>query len=107
MYGTYNSERIEKLINTIQHMHNKTTWNEKLFVGKLNNWYQWNLSEEGVVHYTINSVFFITTLRECILRCTKKFINQLRMYANVIRVLSKGYLPTSLLPPNEIKKNFR
>ena len=37
MYGIYNAETIEKLINMIHNMHNKTTWNEKLFVGKLNN----------------------------------------------------------------------
>ena len=40
MYGTYNSETIEKLINTIQKIHNKTTWNDNLFVGKLNKFYQ-------------------------------------------------------------------
>ena len=46
MYGIYNLETIEKLINTIHHMHNKTTWNENLFVGKLKYWYQWYLFEE-------------------------------------------------------------
>ena len=35
MYGIYNSGTIEKLINTIPHMHNKTTWNENVFVAKL------------------------------------------------------------------------
>ena len=45
-------------------MHNKTTWNEKLFVGKLNNWYQWYLSVEGAVHYTINSILYIDTFRK-------------------------------------------
>ena len=41
----------------------------------------------------------------------ENFISQLKMYANAIRVLSKGYLPISLLPPiklqeilNEVKK---
>ena len=41
----------------------------------------------------------------------ENFISQLKMYANVIRVLSQGYLPISLLPPtklqeilNEVKK---
>ena len=46
IYGIYYTESIEKLINMINHMHNKT-WNENLFVGTLNNWYQWYLSEEG------------------------------------------------------------
>ena len=44
MSGIYNSETIEKFINSIQHMHSKTTCKEKLFGGKLNNRYQWYLS---------------------------------------------------------------
>ena len=37
MYGIYNLHTLEKSIDTL---HNKTTLNEKLFVGKLNDWYQ-------------------------------------------------------------------
>ena len=95
---------IEKLINTIQHIHNKTTWNETIFVGKFNNWYQWYLSEEGAVNYAINSVLYITTLREKHIKMYKKGINQLRMHAKVIRVLSKGFLLISLLLPSKLKE---
>ena len=56
-YAIYISDTLEKLINTVHKMHNTTTWNEKLFVGKLNNWYQWYLSKDGVGHYAINSLF--------------------------------------------------
>ena len=34
----------------------------------------------------------------------EKFISQLQMYANVIRVLLKGYLPISLLPPTKLQE---
>ena len=44
MYSIYNSDALEKLINTVHNMHNKSTWNKKLFAGKLNNWFQWYLS---------------------------------------------------------------
>ena len=98
-YGIYNSETIEKLINMIQNMYNKTIWNEKLSVGKLNNWYYWYLSAEGAVHYAINSHLYINTLREKYIKIYEKFVNQLKMYANAIRALSKGYLLISLLPP--------
>ena len=37
MYNIYNSDILEKLINTVHKMHNKTMWIEKLFAGKLNN----------------------------------------------------------------------
>ena len=34
----------------------------------------------------------------------EKVINQLRMYANALRVLLKGFLPISLLPPSKLKE---
>ena len=49
-------------------MHNKTTWNEKLFVDILNDWYQWYLTKEIVEHYATNSLLFITTMRETYIR---------------------------------------
>ena len=32
----------------------------------------------------------------------KRFINQLKEYSQAIRILSKGYLPISLLPPSKL-----
>ena len=64
MYSIYNSDTLEKLSSTVHEMLNKTTWNEKLFVGKLNNWYQWYLTTEGVENYTIISLFYITMMQE-------------------------------------------
>ena len=50
-------------------------------------------------------------LREKYVKMYENFITQLKMYANAIRELSKGYLPIFLLPPmklqevlNEVKK---
>ena len=36
----------------------------------------------------------------------ERFISQLQMYANVIRVLSKAYLPISLLPPSKLQETL-
>ena len=58
MHGIYNSDTLEKLIIAMHKMYNKISWNEKLFAGKLNNWYQWYLSKNGVDHYAIS--FFCT-----------------------------------------------
>ena len=32
----------------------------------------------------------------------ERFLNQLRQYSQAIRVLSKGYLPITLLPPSKL-----
>ena len=37
MYGMYNSDTLEHLINTVHRLHNRTTWNEKLFSGQIEN----------------------------------------------------------------------
>ena len=61
--------------------------------------YHGYLTKEGVEHYAINYLLYITAMREKYFRMYEKFISELMMYANVIRILSKGYLPISLLPP--------
>ena len=102
MCGIYNSDTIEALIDTVHRLHNQTTWNEQLFAGKINNWYGWYLSEKGVGHYAINSLLFLTMAQEKYVKMHERFINQLRMYSHVIRILSKGYLPISLLLPSKL-----
>ena len=34
MYGIYNTETLEKLINTVHHIHNTTSSHERLFTGQ-------------------------------------------------------------------------
>ena len=36
VYGIYNSDSLEQLIDTVHKMHIKTTWDEKLIASKLN-----------------------------------------------------------------------
>ena len=50
-------------------------------------------------HYAINSLLFIKTVREKYVKLYERFLNQLRQYSQAIRVLSKGYLPITLLSP--------
>ena len=102
LYGRYNSDTLEALVDTVHRLYNQSTWNEKLFVGKIEDWYRWYLSERGVSQYAINSLLFLTTTREKYVKMYERFINQLKMYSQVIRVLSKGYLPISLLPPSKL-----
>ena len=34
----------------------------------------------------------------------ERFLEQLKMYAQAKRILSKGYLPISLLPPSKLER---
>ena len=96
MYGVYNSDTLEDLIDTVHKLHNRTTWNEKLFSEQINNWYNYYSSSTGIQHYAINSLLFLTTVREKYVKIYERFLNQLRQYSQTIRVLSKGYLPRTL-----------
>ena len=49
MYSISNSDTLEKLINTVHNNHNRTTWNKKIFAGKLNSSNQWYLSKMELV----------------------------------------------------------
>ena len=102
MYGIYNSDTLEALIETVHRLHNQSTWNERLFVGQIKDWYHWYLSAKGVSHYAINSLLFLTTTKEKYVKMYERSINQLREYSQTIRILSKGYLSISLLPPSKL-----
>ena len=101
MYGVYNSNTLTDLIDTVHRMQNFTTWNEKTFAGQLHDWMELNSHDEGVHNYAINFVLFLTMVREKYVKMYKRFIEELKLYSKVIRVLSKGYLPISLLLPSK------
>ena len=104
MYGVYSFDTLKDLIDTVHRMQNFTTWNERTFAGKLHDWMELYSHDEAVHHYAINSVLFLTTVREKYVKMYERFIEELKMYSKAIRVLSKGYLPISLLPPSKLEK---
>ena len=104
MYGVYNSDTPTDLIDTVHRMQNFTTWNENTFAGKLHDWIELCSHNKGVHNYAILSVIFLTMVREKYVKMYKRFIEELKLYSKAIRVLSKGYLPISLLPPSKLEK---
>ena len=107
MYGIYNSETLEKLVDTVHKMHNTTTWNETLFASKLDSWYNYYLSNNGIGHHATNSLLYLRTLREKYIKMYEEISSQLCMHEKAIRILSKDYLPISLLPPSTLQEIFR
>ena len=60
MYGIYNAETLEKLINTVQEIHNITSSHEKLFAGEHNPTLFRLLYTDalGIQQYAFNSHYF-------------------------------------------------
>ena len=104
MYGVYNSDTLIDLIDTVHRMQNFTTWNEKTFAGKLHDWMELYAQDEEVHNYAINFILFMTTVREKYVKMYERFTKELKLYSKAIRILSKGYLPISLLLPSKLEK---
>ena len=104
MYGVYNSDILTALTDTVHEMQNTTTWKERTFAGKLNQMYQLYLNEEAAHNFAINSVLFLTAVREKYVTMYERFIEELKMYSKAITILSKAYLPIYLLLPSKLER---
>ena len=116
MYGIYNAETLEKLINTVQEIHNVTSSYEKLFAGEHNPtiFKLLYMDALGIQHYAFNSLLFLSVIQDKYISLYRELITQLRSYVSAIRVLAKGYLPTTLITPSksqgiliEVKKSLQ
>ena len=76
MYGVYNSDTLSEIIDTVHGMHNTTTWRERIFAGRLNQWLVLYLHQEGLHHYAINSIHFLTMIREKYVKMYERFLEQ-------------------------------
>ena len=104
MYGVYNVDTLEKLIQMVHKMNNRSVWYEKLYAGHVNKWFEMYLASQGANYYAIHSSLFLRTIQEKYIKMYERFVNQLKEYSCAIRILSKGYLPISLLLPSKLAK---
>ena len=104
MYGIYNTETFEKVINTAQEIHNVTSSHEKLFAGEHNPimFRLLYMNALGMQQYAFNSLLFLRAVQDKYISLYKELITQLRAYVSAIRVLMKGYLPTTLITPSKL-----
>ena len=109
MYSIYNAETLEKLINTVHHMHNTNTLHDNLFAGQLPTAYRWYINShgiQGVQHYAINTLIYLRTIKDKYVQMYNEFIKQLHKYIEAGRILAKGYLPISFRTPLKLKENL-
>ena len=96
---------MEKLINTVQEIHNVTSSHEKLFAGEHNPTVFRLLCMDalGIQQYAFNSLLFLRVIQDKYISLYRELITQLQSYVSAIRVLAKGYLPTTLLTPSKLQ----
>ena len=105
MYGIYNVETLEKLINTVHEIHNVTSLHEKLFTWEHNPtpFRMLYMDALGIQQYGTNSLLFLRIIQDKYILLYRELITQLHTYVSAIRVLAKGYLPNTLLTPKKLK----
>ena len=106
MYGIYNAETLEKLINTVKELHNVTSSHEKLFAGEHNPslFRILYMNALGVQQYAFNSLLVLRIVQDKYISLYKELVTQLKSYVSAIRVLAKGYLPTTLITPSKLQE---
>ena len=106
MYGIYNAETLEKLINTVHEIHNVTSSHEKLFAGEHNPtlFRMLYMDALGIQQYATNSLLFLRIIQDKYISLYRELITQLHTYASAIRLLAKGYLPNTLLTPKKLQR---
>ena len=97
---------MQKLINTVQNIHNTTSLHERLFAGQqcsltLKSLYAYSL---GLYHYSINSLLYLRTIQDKYIALYRELISQLWIYTSEIRILVKGYLRNTLVTPSKLKE---
>ena len=105
MYGIYNAEMLEKLINTVHEIHNVTSSHERLFTGEHNPaaFRLLHTNTLGVQQYTFNSLLFLIVVQDKYISLYRELKSQLKLDMAMIRILAEGYLPTTLIPPSKLQ----
>ena len=90
MYDIYNAETLEKLINTVHHIHNTTSSHERLFAGQQTSLTLSSLyaNSSGLHHYSINSLLYLRTVQDKYIALCRELITKLHIYATSIRILA-------------------
>ena len=57
----------------------------------------------GIQQYAFNSLLFLRVVQDKYISLYKELITQLRSYVFAIRVLAKGYLPTTLITSSKLQ----
>ena len=87
-------------------MNNRSIWYERLYAGHVNKWFEMYSASQGTNYYAIHSLLYLRTIQEKYIKMYERFVSQLKEYSHAIRILSKGYIPMSLLTAFKISKNI-
>ena len=105
MYGNYNAEMLEKIINTVFKIHNTTSSHEKLFAEHNHSIFRILYTHSlGLQQYSTNSLLYLRIIQDKYISLYRELITQLSTYVSAIRILAKGYLANTLIKPHKLQE---
>ena len=92
MYGIYNTETLEKLINMVHEIHNVTSSHEKLFAGEHKYVLFRMLYTDAldIQQYAINSLLFLRAIQDKYISLYRELITQCIHIPQLSECLPKG-----------------
>ena len=57
----------------------------------------------GIQQYAFDSLLFLRVAQDKYISLYKELITQLKSYVSAIRILTKGYLPSTLITPSKLQ----
>ena len=107
LYGKYNLDSLEKIINTVNHLGDRVHQMESLLMGK-----DHSVATRQFLHsnYLGRLLFahklniYLTSVQETQLRLYDELERVLRDFLSAVEILSRGYLPASLFPPSTLHR---
>ena len=64
MYGVYNVDTLEKLIQMVHKMNMRSVWFGQLYAEHVNKWFEMYSSSQGANYYAIHSLLYLRTIQE-------------------------------------------
>ena len=107
LYGKYNLDSLEKIINTVNHLGDRVHQMESLLMGK-----DHSVATRQFLHsnYLGRLLFahklniYLTSVQETQLGLYDELERVLRDFLSAVEILSRGYLPASLFPPSTLRR---
>ena len=103
LYGQFNAENLEGIMNTINSLNNRTSKIEKMLQGKQFFPLYLLQSSLGIANLGLQIHLYLNKMEERHVKLYEKLIEKLKELLKAVATLSNGRLPSELFPPYMLK----
>ena len=105
LYGEFNMNSTEEIVETLQEMYSRQTLVEEVVANLTRNWPAIYLENPaGAALYSSHASIYLSTLTEKYLAMLRDLLTSLEKLVSAIKTLSEGKIPIELFPPKMLKQ---